>query len=196
MKITFLCSLFLFLFQINAFAQAHLEYRINNDNGAAMARARFSRDFQSYFNHKKTQLGLGHLTLGHSKRMMGQRGRGHQSAYRVLPRVLDQILIMISLARKNPRGLVQELASNNRYGLRYLSDQELAHAVSVLANTRKVWMDFWGYFPPQELIMPKLNSQRMLSYYVQWNDGGEGKYIPGTVWNLRANLIRGILQSL
>ena len=158
------------------------------------ARRTFSTFINQYFNMRRNQLGLTHITLSFNQRMIAQRGRGAATAHNIIPREIDQVMQFILEARRSRASVHADLASNYRT-LHGFSREEISSALTALATTRQLHLEYWGYISRQQQA-PDFNlSTGQLTYYTHWNEA-ESSYVLYGNRQMRSNIIRGLIARL
>ena len=188
--------LFIMSFSITGNAQSnYADQRLRADSNPETRRIR--REFRSFI--KKTFRGLqsrhrlNRLKFTFNDRMIAQYGRGSASAFKELPKDLNLVMEFIRRAKTSRAALLTDLSSNYTT-LRQYSDDEILKAITSLANSKTLHLDYWGYLSTYKAPTMDLKTNR-LSYFAEWKEGAS-YYKPTHKKQLRSNIIRGIIANL
>lgn len=194
-KLSFWIGLFLLT---ASFVQAQSSYgdnrsRADTDSRTMEARRRFSLIINQKFASLRNQYRLNNIRLTFNQRMIAQYGRGASTAFEVIPDELEQVSNFIFEARNNRIELLEDLTRNYRT-LRNYSKSDINEAIGLLASTRKIHLDFWGYF--SSYIAPDFDLEdKKLIYFAHWHEA-DSYYELYSERQMRSNIIRGIIAKM
>lgn len=157
------------------------------------ARSRFDIFIKKFFSQARARHGLTRISLVYNPRVIAQRARGAESAFKVLPGELERLLQFIQEARSHRQELVQKLVREHR-ALRTSPHADIEKAVDLLAKTKVIDLQYWGYFSAERMADYNF-SEQSLSYFAHWNEG-QSTYVPYAEKQMRSNVIRGLIGRL
>lgn len=157
------------------------------------ARSQFRSFINRTFRHNQQRYKLNQIKFSFNDRMIAQFGRGAASAFKELPKDLNLVMKFIRTAQISKRALLKDLSTNYRT-LRKYSDHELLRAIEILATTKALHLDYWGYLNGYKAPTMNLKNQRLI-YYAKWFEA-ESFYKATHEKQLRSNIMRGIIADM
>lgn len=163
----------------------------DSDPVTLRARSEFDKRTKYLFKVSASQYGVRDVQLKMNMRLVAQRARGAATANAVLPVELDNILHFISDARHKPDATLRELL--NMRGFQKTNRKDIEIALSRLAQTKIIDLEYWGYIGRTERYPKFENETRTLIYYAKWKER-ESSYVLCPERLMRFHVIKGLLD--